>query len=274
VKGPCPFNLFCYYYFDILLLEEHEMELTGKIALVTGGTKGIGGATAVNLARCGADVAIAARHEGVASDEVLREIEKTGRKGVFYQADLAQPKNGATLVGQVISDFGGIDILFHNAGGPAPGGIKDVSDDAWYQAFDLHVHAAFHLVRAAIPSMEERGGGSIMLMSSIAGLRGVPGIVTYSTVKSTMIQFARSLAIDLAESNIRVNAICPGIVPTDFHKSMSDEQKEHNLKNRLPLHNFGAAEDVAEAVVMMIANEFITGEKLVVDGGMTMRIVV
>jgi NAD(P)-dependent dehydrogenase (short-subunit alcohol dehydrogenase family) len=148
----------------------------------------------------------------------------------------------------------------------------DVAAEDWYRAFDVHVHAAFHLCRAALPTMRGRGEGAIILVSSVSGSRGVPGIASYAIVKGTLINFARTLARELADDNIRVNAVAPGIIRTRFHEKMTPETFKNNVDNRIPLHREGKAEDVADAILALIENDYITGETLTIDGGLTMRI--
>ena len=147
-----------------------------------------------------------------------------------------------------------------------------MTPEDWYKAFDVHVHAAFFLCRAALPNMKEKGEGAIVMMSSVAGIQAGPGSITYGVVKGAIPQFTRSLARELGDFNIRVNCVAPGIIRTRFHEKMTPEAKKHNIDNRIPLHREGTAEDVAETVVFLAQNDFITGELIVVDGGMTMRI--
>jgi NAD(P)-dependent dehydrogenase (short-subunit alcohol dehydrogenase family) len=164
-------------------------------------------------------------------------------------------------------------VLVHCAGGAAPGSILQVAPEIWYSAFDIHVHAVFHLVRAAVPLMMQNGGGAILLVSSAAGARGCAGAVAYGVAKGALPQFARALARELSEFNIRVNCVSPGIVRTPFQDYLTPEQVRNNVENRIPLHREGRPEDVAEAIVALVENDFITGADLPIDGGMTMRMV-
>jgi NAD(P)-dependent dehydrogenase (short-subunit alcohol dehydrogenase family) len=160
----------------------------------------------------------------------------------------------------------------HSAGGPSPGRIEDVTPEQWERTFAVHVHAAYRIGRRALPAMRQNKEGAIIFVSSAAGIRGCPSILAYGTVKGAILHFTRMLARDLADDNIRVNCIAPGIIRTRFHDAMTPEQQAHNLKNRIPLHREGTAADVAQAVRLLITNNFITGETLVIDGGMTMQV--
>lgn len=249
------------------------MDLKNKCALITGGTKGIGAAIALDFARHGANVVINGRSEDDAALSVIKEIESLGKKAYFVAADMVDPESISNLVAKTAELLGGIDVLVHNAGGPAPGQIDQISTEDWMYAFDVHVHAAYHLCRHALPHMRRNSEGAILFVSSAAGIRGCPGAVVYGTVKGAMTQMTRMLARDLADDNIRVNCVAPGIIRTRFHQKMTADQQKHNLANRIPLHREGTSEDVAEVTHLLATNEFMTGETVVVDGGMTMQIV-
>jgi NAD(P)-dependent dehydrogenase (short-subunit alcohol dehydrogenase family) len=195
-----------------------------------------------------------------------------GRERVAFEpGDVSDPRTASELVVRAAERFGRLDMLIHSAGGPAPGTVTDLSPDAWMKAFDIHVHPVFHLFRAAHPWLR-REGGAVLLVSSVAGLRGCPGTIAYQTVKGALIPMAKALAFDYAAEDIRVNVLAPGIIRTRFHDQMSETAKAHNLANRIPLGREGSAADVAEAAMSLLRNRFITGETLVVDGGMSMRI--
>jgi NAD(P)-dependent dehydrogenase (short-subunit alcohol dehydrogenase family) len=248
------------------------MILTGKRALITGGTKGIGAAIAIDLARQGCDVAVNGRYDDTSAAAVRQEISATGRKCVSIIADVAKPEEVDRVVSEAEAGLGGLDILIHSAGGPSLGRIDECSPEQWKATFDVHVHAAYFLCRRALPTLRKAGQGAIVFISSVAGLRGVPGHIVYGVVKGAMLQFTRCLARDEADNNIRVNCVAPGIIRTRFHDSMTPEAKAHNLAVRIPLHREGTPEQVAEAVRLLVANDFITGETIVVDGGTSMQV--
>lgn len=243
-----------------------------RVALITGGTKGIGAATALALANDGIDVALVARHGGGHAETIRAKILSQDCRCELITADVASADEINRCVDEARRLFGTIDILVHAAGGPAPGTILDIDFAYWKRAFDVHVHAAFHLCRAVLPEMRARKNGVIALLSSAAGFRGCPGTITYQVVKGALPQFARALARDYGVDNIRVNCVAPGIIRTDFHDAMTPEQKQHNLKNRIPLAREGTAEQVAELIRHLVHNEYITGETVTIDGGLTMRI--
>lgn len=250
------------------------MDLRNKVCLITGGTSGIGAATALAMAKQGAHIAVTGRS---ADQEELPRLKAAvaglGVQFVFIQADAGTSKGCSRSVQQACNALGGLDVLVHSAGGPVPGSFDDLTDETWVSAFDVHVHAVFRLCKAAVPIMKQRQGGAIILISSAAGLRGCKGALAYGVVKGALPQFARSLGRELADLNIRVNCVSPGVIRTSFQRFLSSEQALNNIQNRIPLHREGTAGDVAAAITCLVQNEFITGENLVIDGGMTMRIV-
>jgi NAD(P)-dependent dehydrogenase (short-subunit alcohol dehydrogenase family) len=247
------------------------MDLNGKVCLVTGGSSGIGASTALRLARKGARVVSASRRGS--SQNLKLQCGATGLDVSFVKADVSDPEDCRSCVDQVARDFGRLDVLIHSAGGPAPGGLYEVSDESWMSAFAVHVHAVFHLSRAAAPHMAVQGEGAIILLGSAAGLRGCLGALAYGVVKGALPQFARALARELAEQNIRVNCVSPGIIRTPFQNHLTPEQVSINIRDRIPLRREGQPDEVARLIESLIENDFITGENIAIDGGMSMRIV-
>ncbi len=248
------------------------MELEGKVALITGGTRGIGAATALVLAERGANVALVGRHDDDEARQILARIERPGRRSALILADVSRPEDAARAVEETTRQLGPPDVLVHSAGGPVPGSLLEISPEAWHAAFDLHVHAIFYLCRAAVPAMRQKKEGAIVLISSVAGLRGVHFAPAYQVVKGALPQFARAMAREFADDNIRVNAVAPGVIRTRFHVNMTPEVRQHNLDHRIPLHREGTPEQVARLIAELVVNDYITGETLVIDGGLTMRI--
>ena len=211
------------------------MELDGKVCLITGGTKGIGAATAVELARRGADVAINGRAADADAAEVKAQIEALGRRCAVIIADVSEASEAARCVEESAAALGCIDVLVHCAGSAAPGSLLEVSPEVWYRAFDVHIHAIFHLSRAVVPWMKKRHGGAVVLVSSAAGLRGCLGAIAYGVVKGALPQFARAMARELADDNIRVNCVSPGVIRTRFQNMLTPEQAKNNIEKRIPL---------------------------------------
>ena len=248
------------------------MQLNGKVCLVTGGTKGIGAATAIALAQAGADVAVNGRLDDAEAQHVVKQIRGLGRRGELVVADCAKSEEISRCVSETIQRLGSLDVLVHSAGGMIAGGLFEVKPEDWMTGFDVHVHAIFHLCRAAVPEMRKKKEGAIILISSTAGKLAVPTNLAYQVVKGAIPQFARALARELAPDNIRVNCVAPGVIRTRFHEKMSPEQKKLNLEQRIPLRREGTPEQVGSVIVELVRNDYITGDTVTIDGGLTMRI--
>ncbi len=248
------------------------MQLTDKSCIITGGTRGIGAATALEFARQGADLVLVARRADDPAKQLRDQVEALGHRCVLLQADLGKPDEAARCVEETIRQLGGVDVVIHSAGGLVPGGLLELKPGDWYSAFDVHVHAVFHLCRAAIPHMRQKREGAIILISSSAGIRGLRTHVAYQAVKGVLPQLARALAFEFADDNIRVNCVAPGVIRTEFHAQMPPEVKQNNLRNRIPLHREGTPEQVASLIRELVVNDYITGETVSIDGGLTMRI--
>jgi NAD(P)-dependent dehydrogenase (short-subunit alcohol dehydrogenase family) len=248
------------------------MNLESKIGLITGGTGGIGAATALEFARHGAQVALVARKMDGRAEKVRDAVRSAGGRCELIRGDMAKPKEATGCVEETIRRFGGVDILVHAAGEGARGGLLDTSIDAWYYSFETHVHALFHLCRACVPAMRTKRQGAIIAISSTAGLRGCVGAFAYGIAKGALPNFVRALARELADDNVRVNCVSPGIIRTHFQDYLTPEQVRHNVEQRIPLHREGKPEDVAEIITLLAVNDYVTGENFVIDGGQTMRI--
>jgi NAD(P)-dependent dehydrogenase (short-subunit alcohol dehydrogenase family) len=248
------------------------MELAKKVCLITGGTKGIGRAVALQLAEGGADVALVARRLDDEARATQKAVEQRGRRCLLIAADVGIPEQAARCIAETERGLGPVAVLIHSAGGPVNGGLLQLTPEAWMDAFAVHVHAVFHLCRAVAPMMKAQKQGVILLISSAAGLRGIKTNVAYQTVKGALPQLARALAYELADDNIRVNCVAPGVIRTAFHHAMTPQAKQHNLDNRIPLHREGTPEQVASLMRELVLNDYITGETIAIDGGLTMRI--
>lgn len=246
------------------------MNVQNKVVIITGGTHGIGAATAIELAKRGAIIALVARNT---DSHILEKLQTLNAEYMMIAADISSEPACAGVIDKVITKWHRVDILIHSAGAAAPGSLLNGARDVWYNAFDVHIHAAFHLCRLAVPFMKPQKEGSIILISSAAGLRGVKNALAYAVVKGAIPQMTRALAFELCDDNISVNCVSPGVIRTRFQDFLQPEQVKNNIENRIPLHREGAPEDVAKVICTLIENKFITGENVIIDGGMTMRIV-
>jgi NAD(P)-dependent dehydrogenase (short-subunit alcohol dehydrogenase family) len=248
------------------------MDLKGKACLITGGTKGIGAATAVEFARLGANVAITGRRDDAEAKRTIAAVQALGQRCELILGDIGKPADASGAVEQTIARLGGIDVLVHSAGGLVAGKLLEVTPEAWHNGFVVHVHAVFYLCRAAVPHMKTRKEAAIVLISSSAGKRAIRSNVGYQAVKGALPHLTRALAYELSDFNIRVNCVAPGVIRTAFHDEMPPEVKKNNLENRIPLHREGTSEQVASLIREMATNDYVTGETFSIDGGLTMRI--
>jgi NAD(P)-dependent dehydrogenase (short-subunit alcohol dehydrogenase family) len=243
------------------------------VALITGGTSGIGSATARLFATEGAAVAITGRNSD-RGDEVVRDITAAGGDAMFIKADVRVAADCRRVVDETLERFGKVDVLFNNAGVFHPKSIPDCSEEEWDETIDSSLKGAFLMSKYTLPSMIERGSGSIIHTSSGWGILGGDKAAAYCAAKGGLIVMAKAMAIDHGPQGIRVNCVCPGdvltpMLPDDAEKrGMAWEDYAAGAADR-PLGRIGAAEDIANAVLYLASDEssFVTGEALVVDGG-------
>ncbi len=246
--------------------------LDGKVALITGGATGIGRAAAVLLAREGAKVVVGDVNEGAAA-ETVGEVEGGGGTALFRRCDVGVEEDIGALVETCESAYGGLDVVFGNAGLLRTSALQDLSVELFERHLRLNLTANFLLAKHAAPPMRRRGGGAIVFMASAGGLRGTRGSVAYNAAKGGLVNMTRGLADELAADNIRVNCLCPGWVDTPFNKPFWDhagEGAEREILRGVPLGRQGTPEEVAPAVVFLAGagSGYITGQALVIDGGM------
>ena len=236
--------------------------LEGKTALVTGASRGIGKAIALELARAGASVVVGYRSGADQAEAVAGEIG-----GRAVQADVADPEQARRLV----EEAGELDVLVNNAGLTRDGLIARMSDDDWTDVLRTNLGGVFHTCRAAARGMMRRRSGSIVNVSSVVGLRGNPGQTNYAAAKAGIIGFTKSLARELGSRGVRANVVAPGYIETRLTDVISEEMRTLMLQNT-PLGRFGSPEDIAGAVRFLCSDAaaFITGEVLLVDGGLGM----
>ena len=244
--------------------------LSGKVALVTGASSGIGAATALALAEAGAAVVLAARSID-RGEAVAEQIRSNGARAVFVQTDVTSDDQLAAIVAAAESEFGGLDIAFNNAGTEgAPGPITDVDPDNYDLVFDTNVRSVLNAMRHQIPALRKRGGGAIINNSSILGLEGIPNFATYAASKFAVEGLSRSVAIELARENIRVNTVAPGPILTPMLERATGGNPD-GFNAVIPMNRPGRPEEIAAAVLFLAsdASSYITGHALPVGGGAT-----
>jgi 3-oxoacyl-[acyl-carrier protein] reductase len=236
------------------------------VALVTGGSRGIGAAISRELANAGAKVAVNYRGGREAAESVASEIE-----GVAIQADVSSPEEAAELIERVESELGDIDALVNNAGVTRDTLIARMTDEDWQTVIDTNLRGTFNTARAVSRKMLRRRAGSIVNLSSVVGVHGNPGQANYAASKAGVIGLTKALARELGSRGVRVNAIAPGYIATELTDVLNEEQRSLILQNTA-LGRLGEPEDVAGAVRFLCSDEaaFITGEVLLVDGGLGM----
>ena len=247
------------------------MQLEGKVALVTGGSRGIGRAIALLLAKRGADVAINFAGNEAAAQATVDEIKALGRKAIMIKADVAVNAACVAMVDQVVQEFGKIDILVNNAGITRDGLLMRMKEEDWDAVLNTNLKSVYNCSKAAIKYMMKARAGRIVSISSVVGLMGNAGQANYAAAKAGIIGFTMALAKEVASRGITVNSVAPGFVNTDMTKVLSEKVVE-NLKAAIPLAKLGEPEDIAKAVAFLVSDDaaYITGQTLHVDGGMVM----
>lgn len=249
--------------------------LQGKVAVITGSASGIGRETAIRMAAEGAHVVGGDLNpEGGAETAAL--CRDKGPDASFIKTDVTVESDVAALIAHAVEKFGGIDILFNNAGaGGVVGPIEETPIEGWDRTQNILLRSAFLGIKHAVPHMRKRGGGSIISTSSIAGMAGYPGLHAYCAAKAGLINLTRSAAIELGDSHIRVNCICPGDIMTPMRSSgLSPEDMERELSRHQPIPRAGQSCDIASAVLYLASDEaeWVTGLIMPVDGGQTIGI--
>jgi NAD(P)-dependent dehydrogenase (short-subunit alcohol dehydrogenase family) len=249
--------------------------LTGKVAIVTGGSAGIGRATALAVAAEGAAVVVADVDE-TRGEEVASEIRDKGGRAIFVRTDVADDGSVAALVDRTVEEFGGLDLAFNNAGIEGTmGPTHEMDPENWHRIIAVNLTGVWSSMRHEIPRMLERGGGSIVNCASVAGLVGFAGSSAYTASKHGVVGMSKSTALELAEAGIRVNAVCPGVIETEMitRAVSGNPEMEEGLLAMEPMARLGRPEEIADTVVWLFSDRstFVTGQAIAVDGGLVAR---
>lgn len=247
------------------------MNLTGKVALVTGASRGIGRAIALDLARKGADVVVNYAGNAALAEEVVGMIQEMDRKSMAIQADVANREQVEAMIATTIKEFGALHILVNNAGITRDQLILRMKEEDWDRVLDTNLKGAFHTIKAVTRQMMKQREGRIINISSVVGVAGNAGQINYSASKAGLIGLTKTAARELAARNITVNAVAPGYIESDMTDQLSDEIK-NDLFKQIPLGRLGKPEDVSALVTFLASDaaSYITGQVFHVNGGMYM----
>lgn len=243
--------------------------MTGNVAIVTGGSSGIGRATAIAFAREGAKVVIAARRENE-GEETVRQIVEAGGEASFFQTDVTQAADVQALVDRTLERYGRLDCTFNNAGSGKPSRLIELSEADWEQEIAVNLKSVWLCLKYEIPAILQSGKGAIVNMSSQGGILGVPNYGAYAAAKGGVAALTRAAAAEYAPDGIRINAVSPGAVETELWANAPTGMLKQ-VAAGIPLQRVGQPNDIAEAVIWLCSNAagFITGQNLVIDGGYT-----
>ena len=247
------------------------MSSSGRVALVTGSSRGIGRATALRLGELGYRVAVHYASSAAAAREVVAEIAKAGSEAELFRADVSDPDACQALVKDVVERFAGLDVLVNNAGITRDGLVLRMKDEDWTSVIDTNLSSAFYLSRTALRSMLRSQAGRIVNVSSVVALRGNAGQANYIAAKAGLVGLTKALAREYGGKGITVNAVAPGFIESDMTASLSPELREAYLRE-IPAGRFGSLEDIANAIAFLASEEagYVNGQTLAVDGGMVM----
>jgi len=244
-------------------------KLKGKVAVVTGGSRGIGAAIARELGKQGATVIINYNHSKELADNVVSEIKSLGSDSASIQADIAETQPTRYLIEETLARFGRIDVLVNNAGITRDRSFRKMNEEEWSKVIDTNLNSVFNTCTVAVPKMLEQKYGRIINISSIVGQTGAFGQTNYAAAKAGLIGFTKALALETAKSGITVNAICPGYIGTEMVKAMPENVLQ-GIVSKIPMERLGTPEEIAEAVSYIIEAGYMTGQCLNLNGGLYM----
>ena len=245
--------------------------LSGKVALVTGASRGIGRATALALAEAGADVAVNYASNKDAADEVVKLIEGKGRKAAAFPGDIGDPEIVHAMLEAVYAEFGRVDVLVNNAAINRDRSFVKMTRKEWEDVINTDLNGPFHVTHHVLPKMIEQGGGRIIMVSSMAGQIGTFGQANYSAAKGGLIALTETLARECARKNVLINAVAPGYTETDMTAGIPEKVMDA-IKGQIPMGRMGKADEIADAIVFLAGphSSYITGQVISVNGGMFM----
>ena len=246
------------------------MHLEGKVALVTGASRGIGRAVAIQLAQSGADVAVNYSGSEAAAQETVDAILALGRKAIKIKANVANAEEVAAMVEETHKTFGHIDILVNNAGITRDGLLMRMKDEDFDAVIDINLKGVYLVTKAVSKIMMKQRAGHIINMTSVVGLMGNAGQANYAASKAGLIGFTKSVAREVAARGVRVNAIAPGFIESDMTDAIPEKMKDAMIA-QVPMKRIGQAEEVAEVAAFLASQEYLTGQTIAIDGGMTMQ---
>ena len=247
------------------------IDLTGKVAIVTGGSRGIGRAIVLRLAQQGADIAFMDRGSPEVAAQTRADVEALGRRAIFFAGDVTVPESCAAFVQTALDAYGKVDILVNNAGITRDDLVMRMGIDEWKAVLEVNLFGAFYCTKAVLRPMLKARAGRIINMSSVSGQAGQAGQANYSSSKAGLIGLTKAVAREVASRGITANALAPGFIITELTKDLPDELQEA-IRKQTPLGHFGTVDDIANAVAFLASDEagYITGQVLAVDGGLVM----
>ena len=254
---------------EVLEKKENLKPLEGKVAIVTGGSRGIGAAIAKELARNGAQVAFNYQSRIDSAEALVKEIEDEGGTSFAIKADVSDYKDIELFLDEVVSRFGRVDILVNNAGITRDRSFRNLSREEWNEVINVNLNSIFNTTSSVINQMIDNKFGRIINISSIIGQSGGFGQSNYAAAKAGMVGFTKSLALETAKSGITVNAICPGFIETEMVAAMPENVKEQMI-SKIPMKRLGQVDEIAEAVLFLAQADYITGQSINVNGGLYM----